>query len=96
MPMQKQFKLMLLANAIIGILFLLTNYVYYYFAVHFDGHSVIWNPLWLTYYNAKEAAELGHTLGVSEPNFSFYFFWIVVAVNVYFLYRLQKSAYLKQ
>jgi hypothetical protein len=89
--MLKQFKLMLLVNAIAGILFLITNYVYFYFATRFDGHEVIWSPLWLTYYNAKEAAQLGHTLGAPEPNFGFYFFWAILAINIYFLYRLQRK-----
>jgi hypothetical protein len=44
----------------------------------------------------KEINDVGSTIGVLEPNFSFYFFWIVMVVNVYFLYRLQKSADFQQ
>jgi hypothetical protein len=90
--MSKQFNLMFFVNTIIGMLFLLTNYVYYYFATRFDGSSALWNPLWLTFRNFRVPDDMG----VPEPNFSFYFFWVELAVNVYFLYRLQKSANLKQ
>jgi hypothetical protein len=93
--MQKEFKRMLLVNALLSILFLIFNYAFYYFSSRFEGLIALWNPFWLTIINNKVAATFGD-FGAQYPNFSFYFFWIVLAVNVYFLYRLQKSAYLKQ
>ena len=84
--MSRQFKLMLFVNALIGFLFLFTNYVYYYFANRFEGHGVIWSPLWLTFRNFRIP-----DFGAPEPIFSFYFFWALLIVNVYFLFRLSKD-----
>ena len=89
--MIKQYKLMIFANILLGLLFLVVNYIYYYFATNFEGHGVLWSPLWLTYYNFRI-----ESLGSPEPNFSFYFFWILMIVNVYFIYSLQKSKETKQ
>ena len=88
--MIKQYKLMIFVNILLGLLFLVVNYVYYYFANRFDGHGVLWSPLWLTFYNFRAAATIGD-FGAQEPNFSFYFFWVLMIVNVYFIYLLQKS-----
>ncbi len=35
--MPEQFKLMILVNILLGLLFLVLNYVYYYFANRFEG-----------------------------------------------------------
>ena len=86
---------MLCINVLLAILFAVCNLIYVYFGSRFPT-NILWSPLWLTYYNAQEAAQLGHTLGVQEPNFGFYFFWILMVVNIYFLFRLQKSANTKQ
>ena len=85
--MIKQYKLMIFVNILLGLLFLVVNYVYYYFA-RFDGHGILWSPLWLTFYNFSPIVD---DVGAQEPNFSFYFFWILMVVNVYFIYLLQKS-----
>jgi len=88
--MSEQFKLMILVNILLGLLFLVLNYVYYYFANRFEGLGALWSPLWLTFYNFKAAATIGD-FGSQEPNFSFYFFWVLMIVNVYFIYRLQRG-----
>ena len=94
--MSKQFKLMILANVVLAASFLICNYVYFYFINRFDGHAALWSPLWLTFTNVDEIRTVGHTIGVPEPNFSFYFFWVLMAANVYFLFRQQKISDLKQ
>ncbi len=94
--MSRQFKLMISVNIVLGASFLICNYVYFYFINRFDGHAALWSPLSLTFVNMKEISDVGSTIGVLEPNFSFYFFWVVMVVNIYFLYRLQKSANTKQ
>ena len=85
--MIKQFKIMIFVNALLGFSFLVSNYIYYYFAVRFDGHGVIWTPLWLIFRNFQVPDDMGAV----EPNFSFYFFWVLMIVNIYFLFRLQRS-----
>jgi hypothetical protein len=93
--MPEHFKLMILVNILLGLLFLVLNYVYYYFANRFEGLGALWSPLWLTFYNFKAAAIVGD-VGAQEPNFSFYFFWVLMIVNVYFIYKLQRSNQTKQ
>jgi hypothetical protein len=87
--MMKQFKIMILVNALMGSLFIVFNIIYDYFANMPTNHA-LWSPLWLRFYNYVIAAQFGD-VGVQEPNFSFYFFWTLLLINVYFIIRLQRS-----
>jgi hypothetical protein len=87
--MSRQFKLMILINFLLGFFFIVANLVYDYFG-NAPSHHAVWSPLWLTFYNYQAAATIGD-VGAQEPNFSFYFFWALLFVNVYFLFRLQRS-----
>jgi hypothetical protein len=84
--MNRQAKLMIAANVILGVLFILFNFIYDYFG-NPAGHHAVWSPLWLTFYNSQAAATIGD-VGAQNPNFSFYFFWAAIILNVYFIYRL--------
>ena len=84
--MTKQAKLMIFANILLGLLFILFNFIYDYFG-NPAGHHALWSPLWLTFYNYQAPSDIG----VQEPNFSFYFFWASIIINVYFIFRLQKE-----
>jgi len=75
---------MILANAVIALLFALANYVYAYFGAW--PHETIWNPFWLTFYTPN-----ADDVGAQQPNFSLYFFFILLLVNVYFLIRLGRN-----
>ena len=95
--MSRQFKLMISVKHCARCIFsYLQLCLIFYFINRFDGHAALWSPLSLTFVNMKEISDVGSTIGVLEPNFSFYFFWVVMVVNIYFLYRLQKSANTKQ
>jgi len=76
---------MVLVNVLLGFLFIIANLVYDYFG-NAPSHHAVWSPLWLTFYNYQVVGDVG----AQEPNFSFYFFWTLLLVNVYFLFRLQK------
>jgi hypothetical protein len=91
--MSRQFKLMILVNALLGFLFIAMNLIY----VFGRGRpsDILWSPLWLTFYDSQALRTIGD-LGLQIPNFSFYFFWISIIINVYFLYRLQRSKETKQ
>ncbi len=86
--MNKQAKLMITANILLGLLFILFNFIYNYFG-NSTGHHTLWSPLWLTFY-ISQAATFGD-IGAQHPNFSFYFFWASIIINVYFILRLQKK-----
>jgi hypothetical protein len=87
--MSTQVKQMILVNVLLGILFVVCNLIYAYFG-SIKPTDILWSPLWLTFYNSHAAAIIGD-LGVPEPNFSFYFFWALLLINVYFLIRLSKK-----
>jgi hypothetical protein len=89
MAMSRKFELMILVNVLLGFLFIMANLVYDYFG-NAPSHHAVWSPLWLTFYNYQAATTFGD-IGVQEPNFSFYFFWTLLFVNVYFLFRLQRG-----
>jgi hypothetical protein len=88
--MPKQFKLMIFVNLLLGLFFAISNLIYDYFG-NMPSHDTLWSPLWLTFYNSIEKG-----IGAQEPNFSFYFFWVLMIVNVYFIYKLQRSNQTKQ
>jgi hypothetical protein len=87
--MPKEFKLMIFVNVLLGFFFVVSNFIYDYFG-NMPSHHALWSPLWLTFYNYRFAAEFGD-IGVQEPNFSFYFFWVLMIVNLYFIYKLQRN-----
>jgi hypothetical protein len=89
MPLSGQFKIMLLVNVSLGVAFLATNLLYDYFGNKGVG-AVSWSPLTLTFYNDQLAMTMGD-VGFPIFNFSFYFFWVVLIVNIIFLFKLDKS-----
>jgi hypothetical protein len=90
--MPKEFKLMILVDVLLGFFFIVSNLIYDYFG-NMPSHNALWSPLWLTFYNYNPITD---DVGVREPNFSFYFFWALLLVNVYFIIRLQRSKDTKQ
>ena len=87
--MQKEIKLMIAANAVLGALFLLCTFIYAYFA-SIRPTTVVWGPCTLTFYNPEAAATIGD-VGSTEPNFSFIIFWALLLINVYFLIKLSRA-----
>jgi hypothetical protein len=90
--MARQFKLMILVNVLLGFFFVVFNLIY----DNMPSHYALWSPLWLTFLNSMKVAQFGMDIGLQEPNFSFYFFWAVLLVNVYFIVRLGRSKETKQ
>ena len=90
--MVNQYKTMILFNVLLGFLFVVSNLIYDYFG-NMPSHHAFWSPLWLTFQNYSPMAD---DVGAQEPNFSFYFFWVLLIVNVVFLIRLQRSKETKQ
>jgi|WetSurSiteA1Bulk_404760.scaffolds.fasta_scaffold219338_2 hypothetical protein len=88
--MNKQFKLMIFVNILLGLLFVAFNFMYSNLAT--GEHRGLWGSLWITFYNIHSVGDIG----VQYPNFAFYFFWVLMIVNVYFVYRLQRSKETKQ
>ena len=88
--MSTDLKIMILANIILSLLFVALNFAFGYFANLPSIHAQ-WNPLWLTYYNFDYLAQMGGEIVAPIPNFSFYFFWISIAVNLYFIIKLGRN-----
>lgn len=88
--MPKQFKLMIFVNALLGLLFVAFNFLYSSLAT--GDHRALWSPLSLTFYNVHSIGDIG----LSYPNFAFYFFWILMIINLYFIFKLQQSKETKQ
>jgi D-alanyl-lipoteichoic acid acyltransferase DltB (MBOAT superfamily) len=88
--MHKIAKYAIIINVILSLLFVVSNFVFDYFA-NMPSHHALWSPLWLTFYNYQAAATIGD-IGVPEPNFSFYFFWASIAINLYSILKLSTEA----
>ncbi len=84
--MSKQLKLMILVNIILALVYVSLNLAYYFYGYRV-GHAVQWTPLWLRFYNYQSLTDIG----IQIPNFTFYLFWIVIAVNLYFIIKLERS-----
>jgi hypothetical protein len=85
--MSRQFKLMILLNILLSLVFVALNLAYDDYG-NIPGHAVQWTPLWLRFYNyALPVPDMGITI----PNFTFYLFWLSTIVNLYFIIRLQRS-----
>ncbi len=84
-----QVKMMILVDILLVFLFVVSNLIYLYFG-SLRPTDILWSPLYLTFYNSQAAATIGD-VGAQEPNFSFYFFWALLLVNVYFLIVLGKK-----
>ena len=93
--MSKQFKLMIMVNALLIFLFLIANYALWNMVnsnTHL-GHTVM-NPL-----NVIESmwgdvvdGEIYRIDGMGiMPNFPFWLFFVAIAVNMYFIFRLQRT-----
>jgi hypothetical protein len=85
---QSKFKTIIFINVLLGFLFVVFNLIYFYFANRVPT-NIVWSPLWLTFINLQVGAQTGY-VGSAQPNYSFYFFLVLLAVNVYFLLRLQR------
>jgi hypothetical protein len=86
--MLKIAKYAIINNVILGFSFVVSNLIYSYFG-NMPSHQTLWNPLWLTFYNVGPAAD---DTGAREPNFSFYFFWVLLIVNLYFIIKLSSES----
>ena len=93
--MPKQFKLMLFVNVLLILLFVLANYAMWNLVnsnTHL-GHTTM-NPL-----NVIESmwgdvvdGEIYRIEGMGiMPNFPFLIFFVAIAVNLYFIHRLQRT-----
>ncbi len=92
--MQRQVKLMVLANVLLGLLFVLA-----FLAIQQQVESLLHSggrysvsdvsPLWIQVdsHQPPPYIEGPHFI----PNYPFYMFWVVIAVNLYFIFRLQRS-----
>ena len=48
------------------------------------------NPLWITL-EITEPLPIGPLAHIDIPNYPFYVFWVAMAVNIYFIIRMQKK-----
>jgi hypothetical protein len=83
-------KLMILVNVVLGLLYVVLNMAYYLYG-YSEGYAVQWTPLWLWFYNYQYSVTMQPDFGITIPNFSFYLFWIAIAVNLCFVVILGRN-----
>ena len=94
--MSKQLKLMIFFNVLLSLVFIVSNYVLWGIIVgaswSYYGAVASWSPLFVTptYPNITQRPYL---MPQPEPlpNIPFYVFWVIIAVNICFLIRLERS-----
>jgi hypothetical protein len=93
--MSKQFKLMIMVNALLIFLFLIANYALWNMVnsnTHL-GHTVM-NPLNVieSMWGDVVEGEIYRIDGMGiMPNFPFWLFFVAIAINMYFIFRLQRT-----
>jgi hypothetical protein len=98
--MHKQLKLMVLANVFLSLLYVYTNYTiwtalseptawFYWF--HYNALSIDYRKVFII--NGQMEGFNGN---FDLPNFPFLLFFRAIAVNMYFIYSLQRSKETKQ
>ncbi len=99
--MSKQFKLIILVNALLILLFVLSEYQIGSELNSYpnDLRYIRWSPFDIqdshayTFVNGNLVGIGGHVLML---NFPFWLFFAAIAINMYFIYRLQRSKETKQ
>jgi hypothetical protein len=99
--MSKQFKLIILVNALLILLFVLSEYQIGNELNSYpnDLRYIRWSPFDIQDSHAYAFVN-GNLVGIGAHvlmlNFPFWLFFTAIAINMYFIYRLQKSKDTKQ
>lgn len=95
--MQKIAKIALISNLILTALFILSSLLLWN-QINGNGHSLIvsshWNPLTVvaTHYGYTVSGDFVAGLGIFQYyNLPFWIFFVAIAVNLYFIYKLSKK-----
>jgi hypothetical protein len=91
--MHKQFKIMVLVNALFVVLYLLWNWAEYS-AIYVLGSPVYvttYYPLYIQYVGAGNAVHI-----FIDSNFTLLLFLLAISMNIYFLFKLQRNIETKQ
>jgi hypothetical protein len=90
--MSKQFVLMILANIAIGIAFVFSNCLIWNAVNQPSYYSTGWGPTNVEIVPRPSVnGEPVPQVAFSLINYPFWLFWIAMAVNLYFIVRLQRS-----
>lgn len=83
--MSKLLKYAILANVVLVLLFALANYAVYV-GVNREGYFTrTWSPFEFAT-DSYEAIPAPYTI---IPNYPFYVFWVAIALNIFFMLRIQ-------
>jgi hypothetical protein len=92
LTMSKQFKLMIIVNAFLGLLYVISSYSIWA-EINRWGHwniTSIWSPILITAYRIPNLPTVQMPVGPLW-NFPFILFWVILGVNIYFIVRLQRG-----
>jgi hypothetical protein len=90
--MSKQLKLMLFVNAVLGLLFVYSDYYIWSLLNNTRALSVVntdWSALLIQ-------VDTGMDFLTPIINFPFIIFWVLLITNLYFIYRLARNKETKQ
>jgi hypothetical protein len=97
--MSKQFKLMILANVVLALLYVFSSYVIWNTINKWGNFAVKtnWSPLYVT---PIPAGSIAYYIGSAQPtqlfNIPFLLFWAIFATNICFIIWLYRSKETKQ
>ncbi len=90
--MSKQFKAVIIANGLVSLLFVLSSYFIWSNVNQWSRWNIasIWSPILIEAYRVPDLPTVQMPVG-PEWNFPFMLFWVMLAVNLYFILKLQRT-----
>lgn len=95
--MSMQLKLMILVNALLGLLYVISSYVLWMDINQWSNWNIAsdWSPILITPHRIPNVPTVQMPI-LSLWNIPFILFWVILAVNLYFIIKLQRSKETKQ
>jgi hypothetical protein len=90
--MLKQFKAVIIANGLVSLLFVLSSYSLWNNVNQWNTWNIgsIWSPWLIESYRNPDLPTVQMPVG-PEWNVPFMLFWVMLAVNLYFIIKLQRT-----
>ena len=81
----------IIVNIVLGLFYLYSNVFVWNYFNQWDGtgYRIVWSPIFIT---PHTISEMGLPSGLhSLPNVPFFLFWVILAINLFFIIKLGGS-----
>jgi hypothetical protein len=95
--MLKIVKYVVITNIVLSFLYVISSYLIWTDVNRWSKWNIasIWSPIQITAYHIPDTPQVQMPVG-PEWNLPFILFWVMLAINLFFIVKLQKSKQTKQ